>query len=272
MNFANVKQAALASFLDRSQVAVPDGVPMRVYENPTEDILEQQAKGPAVSLHAAGAAKPARRLEENYLYATRRFPNFAAGETTLTLGVQDYRFFATPIGGNAVDVGFPALVGNLTELETNIDTAGQVPYGKNFVLRELGVSFNADATTADVGTLMEAGALRFTKQGDQYSLRHGPVRMWPGGTGISGFAASSVYTTASVRIEAAHNGSADVRAVRRLKVARVIRSKEVFAYIYTVPRSMRNTMLNTTTTAMTLGVPVVMTIWLWGGVLDYLPS
>ena len=46
---------------------------------------------------------------------------------------------------------------------------------------------------------------------------------------------------APLTIASAHNGTADIRAPRKLAIPRVIREKESFAYKYLVPRAQRNT-------------------------------
>jgi hypothetical protein len=157
-----------------------------------------------------------------------------------------------------------------------MDVGGQIAQGKNFVFKQVGVSFNAEILTGDLEQLMDAGSIRYSKQGDQYVLRQGPARMWPGGIGPSGFAAT---LAAGPKVEAAHSGNADPRAARTLKVARVIKEKESFAYIYAVPRATRGGAgavawaINGGLASGVAGTPgALMTIWMWGGQFDTIPG
>ncbi len=259
--WSGVKDSVIARFLERSAPGVG------IMTESTEEILEGRRP---VKMHMAGAspaqalaavaqaasnASGPRRLEDNYLYATRCFQAGAVASN-------DYRFFQNAIGQVGTSDGFPAGI-TLTDLETNMDVGGQIAQGKNFCFQYLGISFNAKIDVPNISTLMDAGALRFSKQGDQYQLRHGPARMWPGGTGISGFTTATSTT-------GAHNGLADPRAVRKLRVPRVIKEKESFAYIYSVPRT---TQANDGATAWSIAAPgALMTIWLWGGQMDNIPG
>ena len=257
----HIKAATLNAFLERSIVRGDHS--LHVLENPTEEILHGlRTRKPAKLFAAAGTAAlvamkaPPRRVEENYLYSTRAFQAGA-------LGAADYRFFQNAIGQAPTGDGFPATVTNLDDLETNMDVGGQIAQGKNFAFRQVGISFNSMISRDNLGTLMDAGALRFSKQGDQYQLRHGPLRLWPGGTGMSGF-------TTETTTEAVHNGIADPRAVRCLRIPRVIKEKESFAYIYHVPRTVQ---ANDGSTAWAIAAPgALMTVWLWGGQVDIIPG
>lgn len=260
---AKLTQKAIARFTGRCKTAAP----VALYENPTEEILEAAGKGKPIKMFArgqrmlAGGAGAKARLEENYLFDTRRFPsatnNTLPGAPNIPQG--DSPFFSLAVGQDGATNGFPTGF-RMGQTETNMDTPNEIAQGKDYVLVQIGVSFSADAITGDVAQLMDAGALRFEKQGGQYTLRHGPVRLWPGGTGIAG------YTTATATT-AAHNGSADIRAVRRLTVPRVLRQKETFAYQYNVPRTTKATDgTNWNLTGFTL-----MTVWLWGGQQDSIP-
>lgn len=247
----DIKESAIQRF-----AAQCFGPAVSVLENPTEELVHDLSKGKQVVLHQRGMARGPRRLEENYLYSTRRFASGALGAT-------EYRFFQNAIGQDGAGDGFAAGT-TLTDLENNMDVGGQIAQGKSFVFRQIGVSFNADIVTGDLVQMMDAGALRFSKQGDQYNLRHGPLRLWPGGTGAAGYAA----TGNAVTIESSHNGSADIRAVRNLRVPRVIRQKESFSYVYNVPRTTRFS----TAGVFTLTNNVLMTVWLWGGQMDRIPG
>jgi hypothetical protein len=268
-NMSSRIQAAVAAFLERSSLL--SGAAISYIENPIEEIddararkkpirLFQQAPGVAI----AAAKGPPIRLEENYLYSTRYF---GAG----AIAASAYNFFAYNVGAVLTNAGYPALAGSATPLETNLDTAGYVPSGKNFVFRQLGVAFNAEIQPSDLCQLLDAGHLFYQKNGDQFSLRHGPAQFWPGGQGVSGISNGSGVSTV-------HNGLSDPRAMRTLRVPRVIRSSEVFSYQYVVPRTTRadgasawslagtiSTLPNDTT-----AVGCLMRVLLWGGQTDQL--
>jgi len=272
---AALKASAIHGFLERCRgvgMNIDTLKSLEVMENPTEEILDAGKRGRNIALYARGGRRlrgrqgARKRLEENYLFDTRRFPTFVTGEAfPVTIAAGEYLFFQNAVGQPATNNGFGAAITVMTEVETNMDVAGQIAQGKNFVFNRIGVSFNADIGTADCGVLMEQGALRYEKQGGQTTLRHGPVRHWPGGTGTAGYAATTVATTT---LQAAHNGSADVRATRQLAVPRVIREKESFAYKYIVSRSIRNTSGAAPGTNAQLSAACLMTVWLWGGQQD----
>jgi hypothetical protein len=249
-------KSAIAQFIERSRTLL-GGQPINVIENPTEEIISDLKRGKGAKMYAQGRAPT--RLEENYLYDSRGF-------TLGAIPAGDFRFFANPIGAPGAANGFAAVGFVLTDLETNLDTASQVPQGKSFVFKQIGISFNAEILSGDITQLMDAGSLRYTKQGDQYTLRHGPVRLWPGGTGAEGYAAAG----AGGAIQSAHNGVADSRAPRALKVARVIKEKETFSYLYSVPRATRQA--GAAPAAWALTGNAVMTVWLWGGQFDTIPG
>lgn len=271
MNLNKIKESVIHSFLNRCGLQAPN---ISIYENSHEELADAAVRRKPIKLFARGpgrmlasVATGARaRLEENYLFDTRCFTsatgNIAAGE---------YLFFQNAVGQPATNNGFPAGVTVMTELETNMDVAGQIAQGKNFVFNQIGVAFNCDITTANAQLLLEAGALRFEKQGGQYVLRHGALRMWPGGFGVAGYAATATTVAATnTVINSAHNGAADIRAARRLVIPRVIKEKESFNYKYVVPRTVRNTD-GTTTITTGSGVGVLMSVWLWGGQQDNIP-
>lgn len=272
-----VKSKVVAGFMDRCGQLARN---VTIFSNPTEEIVEAGQKNKPIKLYQRGSRMLARggsgakeRLEQNYLFDTRRFPIFAAGEAfPVTIAAQDYLFFQNAVGQPAINNGFGTALTTMTELETNMDVAGQIAQGKNFVMHQIGVSFNADIISDDAATLMESGALRFEKQGGQYTLRHGPVRQWPGGTGVAGFAAAATTVAATtINIEAASNGEADLRVSRRLNVPRIIKEKESFAYKYVVPRTIRNTSGAAPGTDAQLTAGCLMTIWLWGAQGDDIP-
>lgn len=271
---AAVKSAVIASFLERCG---PLADLVKVYENPTEEIHHARKTGGKIRLYGRGANMLASagggaraRLEENYLYDTRRFPTFVTGEALpVTLLSGEYLFFGSAQGQPSGNNGFnPAVVPVMSDVETNMDTPSQIPQGKDYVLTQLGVSFNVDITTADLSVMLESGAIRFEKQGGQYTLRHGRPNFWPGGMGMGGNVATAVGG-APLTINARTNGAPDIRAVRKLAVPRVIRQKETFSYKYVVPRQSRNTLGAAANNQLAAGI--VMTIWLWGGQQDAIP-
>jgi hypothetical protein len=264
MNLSVIKDAVVSRFLERAAL-IGGGEEPLILENPTEEILEGQRNGKPVKMFARGLVRRAvqsraiARLEENYLYSSRRFPS--AVNNTIgagALAVNTYPFFSIAQGGNGDAAGFPTGF-TLSLNETNMELPGQIPSGQSFVFHQLGVSFNADASIADANALMEAATLQFSKSGGQFAMNHGPLKLWPGGTGNGG--GSAATTVAATTLQTAANGSPDIRAVRNLKIARVIKAQEVFQYAMVIPRTTKAT----DGTAWALGNFVVVTLWLWGG-------
>jgi len=271
---SDIKASVIQRFLERCG---PLGASIKLYENPTEEIHEARRSGKPIKLFAKGAnmlssaGQGARaRLEENYLFDTRRFPTFVTGEAfPVTLAASEYLFFGSAIGQPAANNGFsPTVVLTMSDVETNMDTASQIPQGKDYVLTQLGISFNVDIATANLAVMLESGAIRFEKQGGQYNLKHGRPTFWPSGMGMGGNVATAVGG-APLTIDARSNGVPDIRAVRKLSVPRVIRQKETFAYKYIVPRTSRNTLGAAANNQLSAGI--IMTIWLWGGQQDAIP-
>jgi hypothetical protein len=270
---AALAMSAITAFRERCG---PLGSIVSFYENPTEEIQADIKAGKQTRLYARGALASAgggarARLEENYLFDTRRFPTFITGEAfPVALAPGEYLFFGGAVGQPAANNGFsPVSVPVMSDVETNMDTASQIPQGKDFVLTQLGISFNVDIVTANAAVMVESGAIRFEKQGGQYTLKHGRPNMWPGGMGLGGAVATAVGGT-PLTIDARANGSPDIRAVRKLAVPRVIRQKETFAYKYVVPRGTRNN--QGAVVANNIATPgLIMTVWLWGGQQDAIP-
>lgn len=255
MKLSEIKSSVVNAFLDRCG---PLADMIRFYKEPTEeihakrrDVSKSMQFGRGLPYAQAGAKA---RLEENYLFDTRRFASGAqvAGENI---------FFANAIGQPAANNGFPAGM-VMSDVETNMDTASQIPKGKNFVLIQIGISFNAGILNTDAVFLMEGGALRFEKQGGQFGLKHGPGVLWPGGTGVGGWAGAT-------NVGNSFNGNADLRAARRLNVPRILTEKDTFAYKYVLPRAVSNLDFST---VITLTGNCTMRIWLWGGQEDAIPT
>jgi hypothetical protein len=209
------------------------------------------------------------RLEENYFYSTRRFPVL----TTNTIGggglvAGTFPFFTKGVNDDGVGLGFPTGF-SLTGAETNLEVGGSIPQGTSFVFNQLGITFESDIATADLAIMLDAATLAFSKAGGQFNLFHGPLKMWPGGMGIEGYAAASTTASATtINIQAAHNGKADIRAVRQLKIPRVLREKETFNYSVVIHRGTKAKDGST----IALSNFVLPTIWLFGGQRNVIPT
>lgn len=267
---------------------------VQILQNPTSELREELAtakaeggRGRGVTLFAqnfrarrfarpqAAAGAPQThsgsgkaRLEENYFYSTRRFPVLGTntiGAGGLTAG--SFPFFTKGLNDDGASVGFAS--GFILGLpETNLESGGgAVPQGTSFVFNQLGISFESDIRTVDLAVMLDAVTLGFSKAGGQFSINHGPLKMWPGGMGIQGFAATAVGGT-PLTIEAAHNGAADPRAVRVLKIPRILREKEVFQYNMLIARTTKAK--DGSTIALTNFV--CPTIWLFGGQRNVIPA
>jgi hypothetical protein len=245
----DIRQSVVAAFLDRCGALAPL---ISVYANPTEEIDHALNTKAPVKMFAAGARMLSNgggarsRLEENYLFDTRRFASGA-------ISPGSNMFFASAVGQPGSNNGFiNSMV--MTTVETNMLTASQIPQGRDFVLTGIGISFNSGIAVADAAILMECGALEYSKQGGQFTLQHGPAVLWPGGTGLD------TAATATGR-----NGRPDIRATRKLAVPRVIKAGETFNYNYNIPRAVTNL---DNSTAFSLSAACLMRIWLWGGQQD----
>lgn len=252
-----------------------------VLENPTDELVGELAhakalgKGwgevplfarnfrqrmPAPRPRPPAAADKDARLEENYFYSTRRFPQINTNTFAGALAAGAFPYFSKGISDDGVALGFPSGF-PLDTTETNMQSgsSGLIPVGTGFVFTQLGVSFNSGITTADLAVMLDAATLRFSKGGGQFTMDHGPLKMWPSGMGISGFAATAVGGT-PLTIQAANNGAPDPRAVRSLKLPRVLKSTETFSYSVVVPRATKAL----DGTALTLSAFVLCTLWLFG--------
>ena len=257
---------AITNFMNRCAGKVGNAR-FALLQNPTEEIEHAQKNKKSIRLfNRAGSGGARARLEENYLFDTRRVP----GDTTNVIGAGaitagEYIFFQSAVGAPGVNNGF-ATGFNMSEAETNMDQPGQVSSGKNFVINQIGISFNAEAKANDIAQVMDAGSLKYEKQGGQTTLKHGKIAFWPGAGGVGGFAALD-GAAAAVSTEQAQSGLGSITNSRKLVIPRVIRENENFSYKYIVPRSTR----------AKDGVPfaltdfVLMTVWLWGGQQDNIP-
>jgi hypothetical protein len=269
---SSLADAAILAFAERAGRAL-GREDVLVMEESTEEIHHNLRAGKALfakglrgRLTQKGAGGPnVSRLEENYLYSTRRFPtatNNTIGSGALT--VNAFPFFTKANGDEGSSLGFPTGF-TLSQQETNMEIAGQIPQGTSFVFNQIGISFNSDITVGDCNQLLDAATLQFAKAGGQFTLNHGPVKMWPGGMGNGGFAATTATTTT---IQHGSNGQPDIRAVRNLRIARVLKEKETFSYNLVIARTTKAT----DGTAWALSNFALVTIWLWGGQKNLIPA
>jgi hypothetical protein len=279
-----LSKSAVNRFLEKSWAG---GVAASLYENPREEIIDAIQRRKSVTLYQRtvassfsqrvqqaamrGALRDVKRagqgesrIEDNYLYSTLCFTDgVPAGSRALAVG--QFLWFQTAIGQPAVNDGFPTAFGNESNNETNMIVPSQIAQGQAYVFNQQGLAFQTGITTANAETLLDAGAIVFSKQGNQWNINHGPARLWPGGSGVSGFASGLAAATEA----SAHNGIADPRAVRTLKMPRILKSKESFSFAYNVPR------LATAaagTFAIAAGTAGLMTWFLWGQQFDHIPA
>ncbi|MEO7827206.1 MAG: hypothetical protein ABIR60_08705 [Allosphingosinicella sp.] len=283
---ARLPSSVLSSFMNRAALAGINTEGLALLDAPTEDIIAAFKTGNArdrdiVTKHARNFAPrrmPVRgaprqnggsRLEENYFYSSRRFPsavNNTIGAGALTAG--SFPLFSRGIGEDGSGLGFPTGF-VLAQAETNLDVGGYLPQGSSFVGSQIGISVNSDCTTPDLAVFMDVAALNFSKAGGQFAMLQGPIKAWPSGMGIGGYASAATTVAATtVNVQAPHNGSADIRAVRNLKIPRILREKEVFNYSIFISRATKAT--NGTTIALLDFL--VATIWLFGGQKNVIPS
>lgn len=275
----------VAGFMSRVALLGIDPGRVHLLEASTDDFRADMESGRRVALHARnfGGRRPMpqrmiqgqqnrgssgkARMEENYFYSSRRFPS--AADNTIGGGLltaSNFPMFNRGIGDDASGLGFPT-GSTLTQAETNLEVGGYLPQGINFVGSQLGVTFNSDIATADLAQFLDVACLNFAKSGGQWNMIHGPLKFWPSGMGIGGFAAAAVGGTPLAQT-AAHNGAADIRAVRSLRIPRILREREVFNYSITIARTSRAK----DGVAIALTGFVVCTIWLWGGQKNAIPS
>ncbi len=261
---------------------LPESLRSRVaiLQNPTDELREELADAKArgkvgdvalfansVRVRSRGSSGKA-RVEENYFYSSRRFPSLA--NNTIgggALVAQTYPYFTKGSGDNGDSLGFPTGF-VLGPPETNLEQGGTIPQGTDFVFQQLGVSFNSDIAVSDLADMLDACALGFTKGGGQFSLSQGPLKMWPAGMGISGFAAASGNGDDVINVSAVTNGAANIKALRTLSIPRVLRSQEAFKYSIQIERATK------ATDGSTIGLSnfVIPTIWLFGAQRNVIPT
>jgi hypothetical protein len=245
------------------------GRPLSVIGNPTEEILEDAHRGRPLRLELFGSQQRRKanlvRKEENYLYSTRRFPLNTANNTigAGAVAAQEYDFFGQGIGDSGTTHGYFSL-SSLTPLQTNMDKGGKIPSGRGFAMFELAVSFNAQALGADIAQLLDVANLKYVKQGGAMTIEHGPIRNWPGGVGVAGYASAA---TTTINVERAGNGAPNLGSVRRFKQPRLLNANESFKYVVTAVAN-----LPKSNTAVALSDFVEMSIWLFGWTYDRIPE
>jgi hypothetical protein len=280
---SRISPSVIQAFMCRLPASLRERV--AILENPTNELIDELADAKRegrgwsdVKLFATGMRRRRMlgqggnsgkaRLEENYFYSSRRFPkatNNTIGSGGLDKG--DYPFFQQGLNQDGVAMGFPSGF-VLGQPETNMESSGgTVAAGTNFVFNQLGVSFNSDIAIADLAVMLDAVTLGFKKSGGQWAIQHGPLKMWPSGMGISGFASSAGGETA-VDLVAATNGNPDLRAVRTLRIPRILRETEAFSYNMSVERPTK------AKDGSTIGLTsfVVATLWLFGGQKNLIPT
>lgn len=239
-------------------------MPVKIFKGPTENVLEQLDKGRKPKLFSM-ANEPDVRADENYLYSTRRFPSNTANNTigSGAIVAGDYPFFSFGLGDLGSVAGYFSLT-NLTLQQTNMAAGGKIALGQGFEMYALGISFNAQAAAGDIAQCLDSMNVRFDKQNSQYVIQHGPLKFWPGGTGLYGFATTTATTTT---IQGASNGMPAVTNVRTLRLARILSANETFQYILNAAANLPNV-----NAAVALTAFVEITIYLFGFTLNRVPS
>jgi hypothetical protein len=217
------------------------GVRVSFLEAPTEELNHEQEKRwrkgqTEARFHtmAAGSGNLV-RADDNYLYSTRRYPGNTANNTigggTLTAG--DTSFFTTGINDSGSQMGYFSIP-QLTYQQTNMGPKGQIPKGQGYEMWELGVAFNANAKVADIAALLDVSSLSFNMQLGGYVIYQGPIVMWPGGSGVYGFAGvATTATTTTINVQQGSNGMPSPASVRRLQSPRIFAATDNFAYVLT---------------------------------------
>jgi len=265
------KEGIMNRFFGRQALGLlAAGAKTEVLENPTEELIYNFDRGCALDLYGRVHGKRKKfkmgvRKEENYLYSTRRFPSNTANNTigSGAIVAGDYDFFGNGIGDTGTAMGYFS-IGNLGYQQTNMDKNGKIPKGRGFLLYELAVSFNAAALPADIIQCLDSMSLKFEKQAGQLSIYHGPIRNWPGGVGISGYATTTATTTT---IERGTSGAPTLQNVRRFKNPRVLNANDSF--VYRLNATATTPAANTT---IALSAFTEISIWLFGLAFDQIPE
>jgi hypothetical protein len=271
MQYAN-KLGTVRSFLARMGIlSLSEPSNIRLLETPSDEIVDSiLRKGKLPRLHSMnGGQQSPIRVEENYLYYTRRFPNNTANNTigAGAVAAGDYNYFTSGIGDGGAAAGYFSLA-NLTAQQTNMAAGGKIPTGRGFRLFDLGVAFNAQALGADIAQCLDTMALAYQKQAGQLRIQHGPLKFWPGGGGVSGYASAATTVAATtINVQQAANGLPACTNVRRFKAPRILSSNEDFQYLIQAAAATPN---SNTTVALSNFVEV--TVFMFGEVLDRIPQ
>lgn len=242
MNLARqlIKDGVGRHFLSKAEKAL--GVRISFLEPSFEELDHERVKrqrkgiGGEQKFHAMAASSANLvRADDNYLYSTRRYPGNTANNTigAGALAAGDTSFFTTGINDSGSQMGYFSIP-QLTYQQTNMGPKGQIPKGQGYEMDQVGVAFNANAKVADVAALLDASALSFNMQLGGYVIYQGPIVMWPGGTGMYGFAGNSTTaTTTTINVQQGSNGMPSPNSMRMLNQPRRFAATDNFAYILT---------------------------------------
>lgn len=262
MHQSSETKRIVARFIERL-AQDPSGPGICLLENPTEELQQEVARGRKAKLFpmSANQAPVVGRVEENYLYYTRRFPSNTANNTigAGAVAAGDYLYFTNGLGDQGSAAGYFS-VSQMTLQQTNMASGGKIPTGRGFRMFDIGVSFNTQCSVANMAQLLDTMNMRFEKQSSQLVLQHGPLRFWPGGQGI-------YANTTATATTAAANGMPALTNVRRYRNPRILSANEQFQYVVNAAAATPN---NNTTVALTDFCEI--TIWLFGQVLDAIPN
>ncbi len=242
------REGLIDRFLGR--MGLRPGMGIDILENDTESLIHdlQAGRSPVIHRMARRAKQKIVRKEENFLWSTRRFPSLntdTLGAGTVDKG--DFPFFSSGVGDPGPSLGYFSIP-NLTFLQTNMDKGGRIPTGRGFALYELAASFNAEALPGDIAQLLDTCELRYSKNNDDFTMHHGPLRLWPGGTGVNGFAGVVDVSGGPGSTVIAENGLPTMAAVRKFRQPRLLSANESFSYIVSAsgkrPRDNTNVVLS----------------------------
>jgi hypothetical protein len=230
------QEVAREGLIDRflGRMGLRPGMGVEILENDTESLIHDISSGRAPTIYrmAKRAKSKIVRKEENFLWSTRRFPLNATNNTLGGGGVEkgDYPYFNSGVGDPGSALGY-ASIQNLTFLQTNMDKGGKIPTGRGFALYELAASFGAESSPTDIATMLDTCELRYVKNNEDFTMHMGPLRLWPGGTGVNGFASVFDVSGGPGAQVFAENGLPTMAAVRKFRQPRLLSANESFSYI-----------------------------------------
>lgn len=147
---------------------------------------------------AERGGKVAIRRGEGFLYSSFLLGTSAAVPVPIALGIADSVMFVTPRG-----VAGQGYVAALTDLETNMDNAGQLPNELGFSISQIGFIPNTRLPLRLVNRLAASGTLRLIMPEWEYNL--GPAEMFPGGVGVQGVATGGGVELGSLGLPTRHS-------------------------------------------------------------------